>query len=590
MHRYRNWPIRRKLLVSMIAFTVIPVIIITSVALMITYNTMRDQLIYNYRMSSGWLQNRLELEVKDYTSQFYEFEVNKEVKADILTWCTSGREPGYEAKWRMITALNGTISMDSAINSIDLYNLNNDTVLVAERAGARLEQTGDRLERWFSRGEGAQTNVVFWREGNEILVAHQIMRFQDKSPLALVVMHMRPYRLQGILEDIKTTEDESIVVLSDQNELIEADYGKNADFTEEQILDVAHILAGTASRETLRDGDFWFYRAVNGGKLQILLTVPNSNIVSALWTTFLSGLVAAVLAVAASILCAALYSRAIARPIARLSETMRNFTLRDVASAPDTPRTDEIGTLEESFTVMVERNQELIASEYQTKIAKRNAQLRALQAQINPHFMYNTLQVIGGMALKKKAPEIYSVTLALSDIMRYSLNFSKEMVPLREEMRYLEDYLTIQNQRFDNRIALETELADTVMDCMIPKLILQPLIENSFEHGLVDKTGSWRIKITGEENSEGDLSLVVTDNGLGIPSWRLAQIREELAKDAEKALRTASHIGLCNVDSRIRLRYPGGDYGVTVESEEGAGTTVRVRMKAEHGEVPNGEV
>ena len=585
---YQNLPIRRKLLVSMLTFTVIPVMLITAVALRITYSTMRDQLINNYRMSSGWLRERLELEVKNYTGQFYDFEVNKAVKADIVNWCTSGQEPSFEAKWRMISALNATISMDSTINSIDLYNLSNGTVLVAERSGARLGKTEKRLDKWHARGEGAQTNVVFWREGNEILIAHQMTHFQSKLPLALVVIHVRPYQLQRILSGIKTSADESIIVLSDQNESIEADYGEESNFTEKEILGIASALAGTTARETLHNGDFWFYRTVNGGKLQVLLTVPNGNITSALWTTFLSGLIAAVIAVGASAFASIIYSRAITRPIAELSETMRNFTLQDVAAI--TSRTDEIGVLEESFTVMVERNQELVAAEFQTKLEKRNAQLRALQAQINPHFMYNTLQVIGGIALKKQAPEIYGVTTALSDIMRYSLNFSKEMVSLREELRYLEAYLTIQNQRFGGRIQLESELAPETMDCMIPKLILQPLIENSFEHGLVDKAGAWNIRITGAVTAGGDLSLAVADNGLGIPEWRLRQIQEELTRDAEKALRSGSHIGLCNVDARLRLRYPGGGYRVTVESAEGEGTTVRVLLQAVREEAHDGEV
>ena len=442
----------------MAAFSVVPIVIVTAVALAITYNTMRDQLIYNYRMSGVWLQDRLEQEIKDYTSQFYEFEVNREVKADIMDWCATGREPDYEARWRIITALNAAISMDSTINSIDLYNLNAGAVLVAERAGARMEETGDRLDGWQSRAPDGQTNLVFWREGNEILAAHQITRFADKAPMALMVMHLRPYELQRILADIKSTPDESIIVLGDGGGLLEADCAAGTEPGGEEVLAAANTLAATESREMLRDGVFWFYQPVSGGKMQLLLTVPNSNLVSALWTTFLSGLVAAALAVAAAVACSVVFSRAISRPIAELSERMRTFTLKDGRTDAPPPRTDEIGVLQESFGVMVARNQERIAAEFQTKLEKRNAQLRALQAQINPHFMYNTLQVIGGMALKRKAPEIYSVTVALSDIMRYSLNFSKEMVPLGEEMKYLESYLTIQNQRFDQRIGLEVRL------------------------------------------------------------------------------------------------------------------------------------
>jgi two-component system, sensor histidine kinase YesM len=194
--------------------------------------------------------------------------------------------------------------------------------------------------------------------------------------------------------------------------------------------------------------------------------------------------------------------------------------------------------------------------------------------------MYNTLQVIGGMALKKSAPEIYAVTVALSDILRYSLNFSREMVPLQEEIKYLQSFLKIQNERFANRINLQMDIPDDLMNLQIPKLILQPILENTFEHGLADKKGEWLISIHGSITPNGDLSLVISDNGMGIRPDRLAQIREELARGAEKAIDSGTHIGLNNVNARIRLRCSGGEYGITVESEDSVGTTVTVLMKA----------
>lgn len=584
MKNYKNWPIRKKLLLSMTAFSVIPIIIVTVVAIFITYGTMRDQLIYNYSMSSVWLQDRLEQRLKEFTSSFYEFEVNRDIKADIMDWYSTGQDPNYEVQWRLISALNAVISMDSTINSIDFYVLNQGKVLVAERSGARLEETGARLDGWYSRPPDAQTNLVFWRDGKELLVAHQITRFEDKAPMALIVMHLRPYEMQRILSDIKSTPDESIFILGDEDLLLEADYGTQVSFAESDIQAMTQTLSSTVSRKTLYEGNFWFYQPVSGGKLQLLITVPNSHLVFALWTTFLSGLIAAIIAAVLSIICSALYSQVISRPIAELSKQMRTFTLKDKALALPAARTDEIGVLQESFSAMVTRNQELIATEFQAKIEKRNAQLRALQAQINPHFMYNTLQVIGGMALRRDAAEVYSMTVALSDIMRYSLNFSKEMVPLAEEMKYLQSYLAIQNQRFDQRIELQVNLSEKALNCNILKLILQPLIENSFEHGLVEKQGEWRIEIAGECTEDGDLILSVSDNGLGIPAQRLQQIQEELAHDAERALGTSSHIGLCNVDSRIRIRYPGGNYGVTIESSPEKGTTVWVHMRAEFEE------
>lgn len=580
MNSLKKLSIRKKILFSMIGFSVIPVLIVTIIALNNTYKNMRDQLIFNRRMSIRWLQDRLDTETQNYTGQFYKFEANTELKSDIFRWSLTGEEPDYAAKLRLISAMNVAISMDSNINSIDIYNLSNDTVLIAARSGASLTQTGDRLEEWKKRDPSLQTNIVFMRTQREILLAHQMTRFEDNKPIALVVIHLRPYEIQDIIRDIRMTDDESVIIFNDQDELIEAAYGTGEEFSNDYLLSVLDSLRSSDTGETIQDGYFWFYRPVNGGKIQILSSVPNRNIVSTLSKTLIGGLMAAVISLIASVLCSVLFSNIISKPIIDLSSKMRTTLLDGSAVSIPVSRQDEIGVLQKSFGEMIARNQLLVAQEYRSKIEKRDAQISALQAQINPHFLNNTLQAIGGIALKKQAPEIYNITVALSDIMRYSLNFSKEMVRLKEEIHYLYSYLTIQNQRFGNRIEFSAEVTEEAENCLIPKLILQPLLENSFEHGLINRSGSWKIKMTGEVTPNGDLLLTVEDNGLGISPEKLAQIRERLSSDAENALGAGAHIGLCNVDSRIRLKYPGENYGVSIDSTEGQGTVVKVLMKA----------
>lgn len=428
MTRFRNISIRKKILVSMLAFTLIPILLVSIVAITITYKTMRDQLIYDHRMSSGWLQDRLAVENSDMMDRFYEFEVDKDVKADILRWCTQDGSLDYSARWRIITVMNTVISMDSNINSIELFNMAENEVLIAERSGARVDESGERLTQWEQRGDALQSNQAFLRSGNEILACHQIHRFDDKQPIALVVFHLRPYHLEGILDEIKTVPEETILVFNDQNEVMVADYGTDWNMDTGLVEGIRRELAEGDRKEDSYDDQFWFYRSVSGGKMQILLTIPNQTIVDALFPTVASSIFVAIIAVLASVVCSVVYSKAISRPIRDLSEEMKTITLNEYSGSTLESREDEIGILQDSFNHMITRNKELIAQQYQAKLEKRNAQLRALQAQINPHFMYNTLQVIGGMALEKDAPEVYSVTLALSDILRYSLNFSKEMV------------------------------------------------------------------------------------------------------------------------------------------------------------------
>ena len=289
------------------------------------------------------------------------------------------------------------------------------------------------------------------------------------------------------------------------------------------------------------------------------------------------------MAVLASVASAIVFSHTVTRPIRDLSEQMTSLKLHEHKETPHPRvRNDEIGVLQTSFDHMIARNKELIAQTFKSAVEKRDAQLRALQAQINPHFMYNTLQVIGGMALKKDAPEIYQVTLALSDILRYSLNFSEEMVTLEEEIRYLKSYVTIQNKRFNDRIELRLKLQPDTLHLRIPKLILQPLAENSFEHGLTEKPGAWILTIESRRGDHSELIISVMDNGTGFTEERLKDIQEMLEKSADDALHKDSQIGLANVDARIRLCSPGNGYGVFIESSESQGTTVRVVLKAEN--------
>lgn len=569
--------IRPKLFWGMLLVMLVLILLVTFFSVRTTYQAMYDQLIENKRTGIDWLSKRLSLLLTEYTETFYGFEVNKEIKTDLQNWCVPGGTLGYEAKWRIISELNGMMGMNAAINTIEVYNLVGGDALAARRSGATVAETGDRLAFWAERDASLQTNLVIYRQGQELLLCHQINRFETGAPLALVVFHVKNSALEDILRDMRASEDEGIFLFNDESTLVSQSVG--AGMTIDATRAGARLLGAAQSGEMAADENFWFYRSAGRDKLAILQVLPRSVITAVVGKNLLVGLLAAAAAVLAAVGFSLLFSRVVSGPIVALSEKMRSVTIRDYDAGGGTRRGDEIGLLESSFDTMVQRNQELIAQKFQTRIEKRSAQLRALQAQINPHFMYNTLQIIGGMAIKKDAPEIYDVTVELSDIMRYSLSFGKEMVPLREELRYLDSYLSIQNRRFGERIQINRNIDETLLDCLIPKLILQPLVENSLEHGLSGKGGAWRVELTGTLEG-GDMLLSVSDNGLGMDSERLAYIRAEIAKGVDNAIASSAHIGLVNVNSRIRLKY-AGQYGVTVDSVQGEGTRVGIRMPAQ---------
>ena len=558
------------------------------VALMLTYRTMEEQLVYDSKMSVEWLQERLEMEIEDYTRTFYEVEIDKDFRSALSQWCLQGDELNYSSKLELITGLNQTVSINRNINAIELYNLSRDKALIAERSSTFFTDTDGRLEQWLSRDEALQSNLVFLRNVREILLMHQMHRFENGEPYALLVLRLRAYFVQDILDAIKSTPQESIILFNDQGEVIESDMSEYAGFGAEEALGYAERLSGTISGHTHENGCYWFYRSVSGGKLNIVQAMPDSAIRSSLEGTLVSGIFVAILAVAASMLFSAIVSRVISRPIVELANTMRSSTFEDNVLVRSR-RSDEIGFLLDSFNLMQKQNKELVDSEYTSQIARRSAQLQALQSQINPHFLYNTLQVIGGLALRKNAPEIYSVTTALGDILRYSLNFTDETVSLAEELHYFESYLSIQKQRFGDKLHISIAVPGEIAAAPVPKLILQPILENSFQHGLPDKKACWDISIEAVRR-DGRLEITVSDNGVGRPQEKLAELRETLRTANYGGLRSGRHIGLANVNMRIRLRDGGDPFGVDIQSVEGEGTVVTLVLRDRLGEEGNNEL
>ena len=216
---FQNISIRKKLLVSMLTFTLLPILFVCTVTTTMAYRAMRNQLIYDYRMSSRWLQNRLELENDSIMAHFYKFDIDKNIRSDIFRWCIYNEELYYSARWRIITVMNTIMSMNSSIHSVELFNLEKNEVLIAERSGARIDKTdikNEVLTYWSTRNSSLQSNLVFLRTDKELLAYHLIHRFDNKHPVALIVFHFLPYHIQDILYEIRTVPEETILILNDQ--------------------------------------------------------------------------------------------------------------------------------------------------------------------------------------------------------------------------------------------------------------------------------------------------------------------------------------------------------------------------------------
>ena len=233
---------------------------------------------------------------------------------------------------------------------------------------------------------------------------------------------------------------------------------------------------------------------------------------------------------------------------------------------------DEFNGMLEQILSLEEQLVKTVGSLYESDIQRQKAEIAHLRSQINPHFLYNTLESIKGLAGKYNVPQIADIATAIGKISRYSIK-GTAAVPLAEEMEIADAYLRIQKMRFGQRFDAIMNVPENCRELLVPKMLLQPLAENAIIHGLENRQeGTLYISARREGN---DLLVVVQDDGEGMPAERLREIKRLL----EDPARDAQHIGLSNIHHRIRLSY-GEGYGLSLESEPKSGTKVTVRLPA----------
>ena len=265
-------------------------------------------------------------------------------------------------------------------------------------------------------------------------------------------------------------------------------------------------------------------------------------------------------------------TRGITDPISALSAKASRFGSDDFTSEPVETRIRELKVLDENFDRMAGRIRALMERQMEDQRSLHRAELELLQAQINPHFLYNTLDSIAILAESQREEDVVSMVTSLSTSFRNSLNNGRDIITLRAELAQATSYLEIQQIRYSDILDYSIDVPEELQDRMVPKLILQPLIENALYHGVKNRRGRGRITITGEA-TETDLFLRVRDNGAGMSEEELQELQQGVYQDHHRGL------GLKNVHQRIRL-YCGEPYGLTFQSAPGEGTEVTIRLPA----------
>lgn len=327
----------------------------------------------------------------------------------------------------------------------------------------------------------------------------------------------------------------------------------------------AQLLSGAA----LGGGDYNVYlRQSPDTGFTLALRQPKVYTREVMATVYSTCAAMGILCLLLGLLCAWLLSRYLSKPVNELDEAMKRVEKGDYAAELSSDREDEMGRLTASFNRMTREYRQNLERSVQRERELNETELSMMQAQLNPHFLYNTLDSIKWLGVTNGVPQVAAVASGLAVLLRAGISGDR-LITLERELELLEKYLDIQSLRFEDRFAWEIDVDERFQHCIVPKFILQPLVENSIIHGVANMDDGY-IKLSAREKS-GTLILSVQDNGVGIPQDVL-----DWLNDPDRDV-PGGHLGLKNVDRIVRLYY-GGDYGISAYSAVGEGSRVELRL------------
>lgn len=421
-----------------------------------------------------------------------------------------------------------------------------------------------------------------------VLSFHNIIRdIPSDEFLGFLSIDINLSKIEGIANRLYTKDEEEFYIIDENGVIIYSSHkdeeGKQMQETWYKQVEKVTSQKSLEWKEDNFSGVIMFDQfPVQHNNWSIVKKIPYDILYNSARKTALNNIVIGLISLIIVLMTTMIISFKITAPIKVLIANMKKVEKGEFKADFDSLGNDEIGKLGEHFKLMIAKINELIDREYKLEIENKSSQLRVLRSQINPHFLYNALQSIGTLALKSKAVQVYSLLTALSSIMRYSMNMKEDIVPLSAEIKHVKSYLLLQKQRFDDQFNFDLSIEKEAEELFVPKMILQPIVENTFKHGFIEQKDNSYIYIEIAVKKE-QIFYKITDNGIGINEKELKTIRQELITGSSINKRRES-IGLKNIYDRLAIYYKN-QAEMTIESRVNEGFTVIICMPKHVGEV-----
>ncbi len=425
-----------------------------------------------------------------------------------------------------------------------------------------------------------ETDYYYYSKEKDFTVAKNIMdtstvESSETQALGTLYLDIKMEYLKNFMKEAEFKDGGETVIIDRKNKVFiyHPQKEKAGKFAEEYC---DYLNEMTADRQYIKAGNnYMIYSMIDGTDWIVLVKIPAFNLENDFKairnTTLLIIGISAILL----IIIYLFYVKAMNRPIQTLKETMEEIQGGNLEARADIPSNDEMGILANGLNQMAEKLQNHIRQVYIAKICQRDAKIEALNTQIQPHYLYNTLDVIRMTAVTNDDTLTAEMIDSLSSQLKYLMAGASDMVSLRTEIDSIRNYFKLIRIRYDNRFDLEVDVQEFLLECRVPQLIIQPVVENAVKYGLRPKEGEGMIAIYAKEGEEY-LEITVMDNGVGMSKERLEFVQKLLEGEekSDSTTQKSANIGLRNVNDRISLLF-GEEYGLQINSYENIGTIVK---------------
>jgi two-component system sensor histidine kinase YesM len=574
-------PMKRKLLIVFVFLIILPV----SLANLIAYRNYSRLLTDSASDYTQKIADRMLDKLETYVEDMKRISVITQY-AEELQGYLEDTVPSLERTRGIELYIQILNNMKKETHSVYIFDNDGRLFYHVKTMGLR-SQVDEYYAEWKRLADEAQGSpVLISTQAVESHEPHPVYLFsivKDIKSLAtlqsvgLLVVDANTSVFREAVQELDQVTKGATIILDDADRVVYAsDEGLvTQDLSEDAA--VRRITGASGAFRSVWEGEEQLYVYTLSDKLgwKVLVRIPLDLLQQDANTTHALTLLITLAVIALALLLSLVSSHMLTKPLREMTKLMIQVQEGDLNVRFNVRHSDEIGLLGRNFNRMLDRIVHLIDEVYTMQIRRNLAEIEVLENQINPHFMYNTLEMIRMSAESNGDADVSQMVYILGKLLRHSFNRTDVQVRVRDEVDHVMNYLTLQNYRFKDRYRLNVLLASEDLDNPILPLVFQPIIENCILHGFERREGIGTITIHAERSSNS-LRIIIADDGAGMTESRLAEIRTMLQTDTVPSS-SKNGIGLRNIHTRLTLQY-GAEYGLSIESVSGAGTSVSISL------------